>query len=114
MSVLGLSAIIVPVGIPVSQAALNFDIPVMIAIALASFPVFLTGGQIFRWEGGIFVVYYAAYTVYLVLNATSHSSLPVFSTVMIWFVLPITALTLAISLWYEFFVRRLNSKPETA
>ncbi len=108
MSVLGLSAIIVPIGIPVSQAAINFDIPVMIAIALASFPVFLTGGQIYRWEGFFFVVYYAAYTAYLVMNATNHASLPMFSNVMAWFVLPITALTLAISLWYEFSVRRRN------
>jgi cytochrome c-type biogenesis protein CcmH/NrfF len=29
-----------------------------------------------------------------------------FSNVMLWFALPITALTLLISLWYEFFVRR--------
>lgn len=115
MSVLGLSSIIVPVGIPVSQAALNFDIPVMIAISLASFPVFFTAGKIFRWEGFIFIGYYVAYTVYLVLNATNHSSLPVFSNVMLWFALPITALTLIISLWYEFFVRRPNNrKAETA
>lgn len=114
MSVLGLSAIIVPVGIPVSQAALNFDIPVMIAVALASFPVFLTAGKIFRWEGIIFVAYYVAYTTYLVLNATGHNALPMFSNVMIWFVLPITALTLAISLWYEFSVRRPNGKKNGA
>lgn len=106
MSVLGLSAIIVPVGIPVSQAALNFDIPVMIAIAVAAFPVFFTGGQIYRWEGWVFIAYYVTYTAYLVLNATSHSALPVLSNVMLWFVLPITTLTLGISLWYEFFVRR--------
>lgn len=112
LSVLGLSAIIVPVGIPVSQAALNFDIPVMIAITLASFPVFFTAGKIFRWEGFIFIGYYAAYTVYLVLNATNHASLPMFSNVMIWFALPITALTLVISLWYEFFVRR--RKPDAS
>jgi cation:H+ antiporter len=111
MSVLGLSAIIVPIGIPVSNAAINFDIPVMIAVALAAFPIFLTGGQIYRWEGFIFIAYYVAYTIYLVLNATSHSVLPVFSNVMLLFVLPITALTLGISLWYEFFVHR---KPQTS
>lgn len=111
MSVLGLSAIIVPVGIPVSDAAINFDIPVMIAVALAAFPIFLTGGQIFRWEGFIFVGYYVAYTAYLVLNATSHNALPVFSNVMLWFVVPITVLTLGISLWYEFTVRR---KPQAS
>lgn len=106
MSVLGLSAIIVPVGIPVSNAAINFDIPVMIAISLASLPVFFTAGKIFRLEGIGFVAYYIAYTAYLVLNATNHASLPMFSNVMLWFAIPITALTLLISLWYEFFVRR--------
>lgn len=105
LSVLGLSAIIIPVGIPVSQAAISFDIPVMIAVALASFPVFFTGGYIFRWEGFLFIGYYIAYTVYLTLNATSHSALPMFSNAMAWFVLPLTALTLVISLVYEFHVR---------
>jgi len=114
LAVLGLSGIVGPAGLIVSQAALNFDIPVMIAIAIACFPVFFTGGQIYRWEGAVFLTYYVIYTAYLILNATSHSSLPIFSTVMIWFVLPITALTLAISLWYEFFVRRRTSKLETA
>lgn len=78
----------------------------MIAVALASFPIFLTGGQIYRWEGLLFLGYYVVYTVYLVLNATHHSALPVFNNVMAWFVLPLTALTLVISLWYEFHVRR--------
>lgn len=106
MSVLGLSAIIVPIGIPVSQAALSFDIPVMIVVALASFPIFLTGGKIYRWEGFLFVGYYVAYTVYLILNATSHAALPLVSGVMAWFVLPITVLTLVISVVYEYRVRR--------
>lgn len=105
LSVLGLSAIIVPVGIPVSQAALSFDIPVMIAVALASFPIFFTGGQIYRWEGLLFLGYYVAYTAYLILNATHHDALPLFNTVMGWFILPLTALTLVISLWYELHVR---------
>jgi cation:H+ antiporter len=106
LSVLGLSAIIVPVGIPVSQAAISFDIPVMIAVALASFPIFFTGGHIFRWEGFLFIGYYAAYTVYLILNASGHAALPTVNMVMGWFVLPLTAFTLVISLWYEFRVRR--------
>lgn len=106
LSVLGLSAIIVPVGIPVSQAAIDFDMPVMIIVALASFPIFFTGGKIFRWEGFLFVGYYVVYTTYLVLNATQHSVLPVFNTMMLWFILPLTVLTLLISLGYEFRVRR--------
>ncbi len=106
MSVLGLSAIIVPVGIPVSEAAIRFDIPIMIVVAFASFPVFLTGGQIYRWEGFLFVGYYVVYTVYLILNATSHAALPMFSSALIGFILPLTVMTLVISIIYEFQVRQ--------
>ncbi|MEJ5223082.1 MAG: calcium/sodium antiporter [Anaerolineales bacterium] len=106
MSVLGLSAIIVPVGIPVSEAAIRFDIPIMIVVAFASFPVFLTGGQIYRWEGFLFVGYYVIYTVYLILNATSHAALPMFSSALVGFILPLTVMTLVISVIYEYQVRQ--------
>jgi Ca2+/Na+ antiporter len=47
---------------------LAFDLPVMTAVAVACLPVFFTGG-VARWEGAVFLAYYAAYTVYLVLAA---------------------------------------------
>jgi cation:H+ antiporter len=96
LSVLGISAVISPPGIPVAHAALTFDIPVMIAVAAACLPIFFTGHLIARWEGAVFLAYYAAYTLYLVLDATNHDALPAFSTTMIVFVLPITAVTLGI------------------
>lgn len=105
-SVLGLSAIVVPVGIPVSQAALYFDIPVMIAVAVVALPIFFTGFYIERWEGFLFFAYYVFYTAYIVLDATGHRMLPILQTVIVWVVIPLTVLTLAISLWYEFRVRR--------
>jgi cation:H+ antiporter len=95
LSVLGLSGIASPDGITVAPAALTFDIPVMIAVALACTPIFLTGHLIARWEGCVFLLYYAAYTAYLILNASAHDALPAFSAVMLEFVLPITVLTLA-------------------
>jgi hypothetical protein len=49
---LGLTALIAPGGVQVSQAALRFDIPVMIASALACLPIFYIGHRISRWEGG--------------------------------------------------------------
>jgi cation:H+ antiporter len=98
MSVLGLSSLVSPHGIPVSQAALHFDIPVMIATAVACFPVFLSGFIIRRWEGAIFLGYYVVYTLYLILNASKHDVLPIFSSVMMGFVIPITVLTLLLSL----------------
>ncbi|MDV7394065.1 hypothetical protein RZS08_21980, partial [Arthrospira platensis SPKY1] len=54
------------------------------------------GYQIARWEGFVFLAYYVAYTAYLILAATQHDALPVFSLVMLEFVLPLTVLTLLI------------------
>ncbi|QYO62422.1 calcium/sodium antiporter [Leptolyngbya sp. 7M] len=96
LAVLGLSAMVAPDGVNVSTAALGFDMPVMIAVAIACLPVFASGNLIARWEGFVFVGYYIAYTIYLILDSTNHDSLPLYSSVMLWFVLPLTVLTLAI------------------
>jgi len=97
LAVLGLSSAVSPEGINVAPAALTFDIPVMIAVALACAPIFLTGHLIARWEGAVFLLYYSAYTAYLILNAREHDSLPAFSAIMLEFILPLTLLTLAIA-----------------
>jgi cation:H+ antiporter len=70
----------------------------MLAAAFACLPVFLTGREIARWEGGLFIGYYVAYTAFLVLSARHHESLPAFSAVMLWFVVPLTIVTLLASL----------------
>ncbi len=94
--VLGLSSLVSPSGVNVPGAALRLDMPVMIAVALACLPIFFTGSTISRWEGGVFLAYYAAYTLYLILDSTQHQSLPIFSAAMLLFVLPITAITLSV------------------
>ncbi|AOY78691.1 calcium/sodium antiporter [Moorena producens JHB] len=94
--VLGMCSLIVPDGVQVSTPALNFDIPVMIAVAVACLPIFFTGYQISRWEGFLFLSYYGAYTLYLFLNATQHQALSQFSTIMMTFVVPLTIVTLVI------------------
>ncbi|MBD1911540.1 MULTISPECIES: calcium/sodium antiporter [unclassified Leptolyngbya] len=103
LAVLGLSAAASSTGINVSSAALNFDIPFMIAVALACLPIFFTGNRIARLEGILFLAYYVAYTVYLILKSTEHEQLPGYSQVMQSFVIPITLITLAVvtlnSLW---------------
>ncbi|MCB9101568.1 MAG: calcium/sodium antiporter [Anaerolineales bacterium] len=95
--VLGLSGAVAPAGIGVSSVALNFDIPVMIAVAFACLPVFFTGSIIARWEGALFLGYYLAYVSYLILNATQQPILPAFSWVMMAFVMPLTTITLVVS-----------------
>ena len=89
LGVLGLSSICAPNGIEVSSAALHFDIPVMIVVAIACLPIFFTGNEIARWEGGVFVFYCFAYTTYLVLSATENEFSRTFGK-MIFFVIPLT------------------------
>jgi len=92
--VLGLTGAVTPGGVPVPGAALAFDIPVMIAVAVACLPIFFTGHRIVRWEGLLFLGYYAVYTAYLVLASARHEALPLVSLVMGFFVLPLTFITL--------------------
>jgi cation:H+ antiporter len=96
LGVLGLASVVAPDGIPVPEAALALDIPIMIATAVACLPIFFTGHRIARWEGGLFLFYYLAYLLYLVLDATGHEGSEGFGLVMTTFVLPLTFVTLAI------------------
>jgi len=82
----------------VAPAVLAFDLWVMLAVAFACLPVFLTGRQIARWEGGLFLGYYFAYTAFLILAARQHQSLPAFSAAMLSFVAPLTIVTLLVSM----------------
>jgi len=100
--VLGFTSLIAPSGLAVSQAAIVFDMPVMIAAAIACLPIFFTDYLIERWEGALFLGYYGVYATYLFLNATQHSMLGSFSTVMLWFVIPLTVVTLIALAWQDF------------
>lgn len=109
LAVLGLGSIVAPAGIDVPAGALTFDIPVMIAVAIAALPIFFTGYSIARWEGAVFLGYYVAYTTYLVLDATQHDVLNEFGIAMTWFVLPLTALTLLLVVLRTIRSRRTGS-----
>lgn len=94
---LGAAALVAPQGVPVAEALLSFDLWIMVAVSLACLPVFFTGREIARWEGGLFLAYYAAYAAYLILAASEHDALPQFSAVMLGFVVPLTVVTLVVS-----------------
>jgi len=96
MCVLGLSAAVSPGGVEISQTALRFDIPVMLAAAIACLPIFFTGHVIARWEGGLFLGYYLAYTAFLILAASDAAAARAVGGVMLGFVVPLTAVTLLI------------------
>jgi cation:H+ antiporter len=99
LAVLGTVSLVSPNGIGVAPAALHFDLPVMVAVAFACLPIFVSGWRIDRWEGAIFVGYYMAYMTYVVLDAAQHDALPAFSSAMLWFVVPLTIVTLAVVTW---------------
>jgi len=96
LSVLGLSASVAPGDLVVAPAMLAFDIPVMVAVALACLPILFTGNLIARWEGVLFLALYVAYTLYLILDAAGHDALQGYSAVMGGFVLPLLAVTLVL------------------
>ena len=101
LGVLGLSALVAsmtPLGeLVVPTALLRLDLWVMLAAAAACLPVFLSGREIARWEGVLFLVLYATYTAYLILQAQQHDALAPFSATVVGFVLPLVVVTLLVS-----------------
>jgi cation:H+ antiporter len=96
LGVAGLSALASPTGLPVSPSLLWNDLPVMILVAVACLPIFFTGRTISRWEGGVLLAFYVAYTAHLVMAAQGNEALVNFRIAMGLFVLPLTLLTLAV------------------
>jgi len=102
LGVLGVTGLVASDGVGVAPDALAFDLPVMVAVALVCLPVFFTGNVISRWEGGLFLAYYAGYVVYLVLRATNPHAQGLFEDLLLWVMLPGTVLLIAVSLWQHF------------
>jgi cation:H+ antiporter len=109
--VLGLPAILFAEGIPIPDAAIALDLPLMLAAAVALLPIAFTGFIIARWEGSLFLALYAAYLLYLVLASTEHDAASGFTTIMLWFVLPLVAVTLIAVTAYEIALYRRRALP---
>ena len=107
--VMGLTAVVAPAGVPVDPAAVRFDIPVMIAVALLLVPLVFTAMTVNRWEALLLLAYYGTYVGYLLLDATDHDALPVFSRALVSFVVPITVVVLLAVTGSELSARRRRS-----
>jgi len=99
LAVLGVTALVADGGVPVAAAALSLDIPIMIAVAIACLPVFFSGYVIDRWSGALFLALYAGYMTFLFMQGTQHAAVAGFSNIMVAFVLPLVAFTLALIAW---------------
>ena len=96
LGIIGLASLITPKGITVAPSVLRFDLPIAIVTSIACLPVFFTDYKISRWEGVLFLFYYAAYISYLILETQQHDVLPMLSMTMWWFAMPLTAVTFAV------------------
>jgi cation:H+ antiporter len=94
LAVIGIAGVVTPGGIQVSAGALAIDIPIMVAVAVLCLPILLSQFTITRWEGLLFLAYYAMYMTYIILDATDHNALEEYRTVVVMIVLPLTLFTL--------------------
>jgi cation:H+ antiporter len=99
LGVLGLSAIVAPKPLGIPTSVITFDLPAMVAVLIACVPVFFSNRRIGRWEGLMFLAYYAAYVAWLILDARGHDALDGYRTVMLYVIIPFTAITIAAVTW---------------
>jgi cation:H+ antiporter len=104
LGVLGISALVSPDGILVAQRVLQFDLPVMVFVALVTLPIFYIDNRISRIEGGLLFLYYILYVFFVILRAAESSFLPSIQ-LFITFFAPITFVALMV-----FAIRSLRAK----
>jgi cation:H+ antiporter len=97
LGVLGLTALIAPTPLSVSPNALDFDIPVMLAVAALCLPVFYSGLRVTRAEGLLLLALYGAYGLHIISFTTGMPLADTLEKLMIHFVLPLLAALLAFS-----------------
>lgn len=95
LGVLGIGALVSPDGIFVAQRVLQFDLPVMVFVALLTLPVFYLDSRISRIEGGLLFSYYVVYVIYVILRAAESSALASMQSYIAFFA-PITFIALVV------------------
>lgn len=95
LGVLGIAALVAPSGVTVASRVLQFDLPVMIFVALVTLPVFYIDSRISRIEGGLLLAYYVVYVAYVVLRAAQSATLPTVTLLSAFFV-PLTFIALLV------------------
>jgi cation:H+ antiporter len=111
VGILGVSGVVAGGAMKVAPGMLHLDMPAMVAVAVACLPIFFSGHVINRWEGGLFLAYYIAYVVHIVMTALEHHSLPTYSQAMGWYVLPLTAVTLLVVAYRQVRARQHEATP---
>lgn len=92
--VLGMTSVLSPSGIVIDPSVLAFDLPVMIGVAVMCLPICLNDNLVSRWEGLMLLVYYIAYTLYLIMKTTDHDSTVMYGAALKYVIVPLTILGL--------------------
>ncbi|MBL8080818.1 MAG: calcium/sodium antiporter [Anaerolineales bacterium] len=95
LGVLGIGALVSPEGIFVAERVLQFDLPVMVFVALVTLPIFYIDSRISRIEGGLLLSYYIIYVIFVILRAMNSSTLPAATLFSLFFV-PVTFIALSV------------------
>ena len=101
LMVLGTSAAVADTGVAVADDALTLDVPVMVATAVACLPIIARGHDLRRWEGAVFLFFYAAYLTFLVLDATDSRLENAVAAFTLGIAAPLTVVTVATLWWRE-------------
>ena len=80
----------------------------MTIVLFACLPVFFAGQAIRRWEGVMFLSFFAIYLANLVLEEIQDERVLTLQNAVVWFIAPLAIVTVAVSVWREF------RKPTTA
>lgn len=79
--------------IEIVRSITTVDLPVMLAAAVACLPILAWDHRLDRWEGAAFVSFYAAYVIFLTLDAGNHEATNAFAFVAGAIVAPLTVIT---------------------
>ena len=110
LGVLGIGSMVSPNGIFVAPHVLQFDLPVMIFVALVTLPVFYIDSRISRIEGGLLFSYYIVYMVYIILRAAESAALGSMQFFIAFFV-PITFIALVVVAVRSLRTKRQDKQP---
>ncbi|WLH15407.1 calcium/sodium antiporter [Pseudomonas hefeiensis] len=88
LGVLGVTALAAPSPLSVSPNALDFDLPVMLGVAVLCLPVFYSGYRVTRAEGLLFLSLYLAYGLHVVSFTTGMPLAGQLERLMLFYVLP--------------------------
>ncbi|WP_033062418.1 calcium/sodium antiporter [Pseudomonas sp. CFII68] len=88
LGVLGVTALAAPTPLSVSPNALDFDLPVMLGVAVLCLPVFYSGYRVTRAEGLLLLGLYLAYGLHVVSFTTGMPLAGQLERLMLFYVLP--------------------------